>query len=288
MLQENLERNLLMNSADALPVYDSAQRRSPALEELREAFRYRNLIVQMTRRDILTRYKRSVLGVAWTMLTPLGTMLVLTIAFSRAFGISEKGYAAYALSGLMAWIFFSQTTNAAILHLVWGGSLLKHIYIPRTVFALSAAGTGLVNMIISLIPLTVVMLITGVQLKWTILLLPIPILFLAMFSLGLGLLISTIAIYFADVSEMYQVVLTAWMYLSPVIYPERILPEVYRVWIARFNPLYHLIRLFRAPIYDGRVPELSEFAISGGIALITLLLGWLVFSRKADEFAYRV
>ena len=130
-----------MNRAESIPVYDSARRRIPALEELQEILRYRNLLVQLVRRDILTRYKRSVLGVTWTMLNPLGTMLVMTIVFSRAFSTTQ-GYSAYVLSGLLAWNFFSQTTNAATLHLVWGGDLLKRIYVPRTAFAISATGTG--------------------------------------------------------------------------------------------------------------------------------------------------
>lgn len=276
-----------MSDTTVTPIYDSARRGSAALEELRDVLSYQYLIVQLVRRDILTRYKRSVLGVAWTMLNPLGTMLVLTIVFSRAFGATQ-GYAALVLSGLMAWNFYSQTTNAAILHLVWGGGLLKKIYVPRTVFALSAAGTGLVNLFLSLVPLLLVMLVVGVPIRASMLLLPIPILFLTMFALGMGLLISTIAVYFADVAEMYQVVLTAWMYLSPVIYPEDKLPQEIRLWISRLNPMYHLIRLFRIPIYEGRVPELSEFLIAGGIALAALVIGWIVFTRKADEFAYLV
>ncbi len=276
-----------MSNATVTPIYDSAQRGSSSLHELRDVISYRYLIFQLVRRDILTRYKRSILGIAWTMLNPLGTMLVLTIVFSRAFG-TGPGYAALVLSGLMAWNFFSQTTNAAILHLVWGGDLLKKIYVPRTVFALSAAGTGLINLLLSIVPLLVVMLIVGVPIRFSMLLLPIPILFLTMFSLGMGLLISTIAVYFADVAEMYQVILIAWMYLSPVIYPEDRLPAEVQLWISRLNPLYHLIRLFRIPIYEGRVPELSEFLISGGIALVTLLVGWIFFTRKADEFAYRI
>jgi ABC-2 type transport system permease protein len=271
----------------ALPVYDSARRRSAALEELLELLNYRNLIVQLVRRDILTRYKRSVLGVAWTMLNPLGTMIIMTIVFSQAFKTTQ-GYAAYVLSGLLAWNFFAQTTNAATLHLVWGGDLIKRIYIPRTAFAVSAAGTGLVNLVLSLVPLALVMLVTGIPLKVTSLFLPIPILFLVMFSLGLGLLVSTVAIYFADLVEMYQIILTAWMYLTPVIYPIDIIPQVYRVWIMRLNPLYYLITLFRIPIYDGRIPTISELSLAGGIALVTLVVGWLVFTQKADEFAYRV
>ena len=273
--------------ADSAPIYDSSARGLAALDELREIYRYQNLVIQLVRRDILTRYKRSVLGIAWTMLNPLGTMIVLTIAFSRAFNQTED-YAAFVLSGLLAWTFFSQTTNAITLHLVWGGSLFKRIYIPRTTFALAAIGTGLVNLVLSLVPLALVMLVTGVTLSPALLFLPVPILLLAMFSLGVGLLISTIAVYFADVAEMYQIVLTAWMYLSPVIYPASYLPEKIRTWIAWFNPMYHLIQLFRSPIYNGQVPALNEIWVSALVSLLTLLAGWYIFTKKSDEFAYRI
>jgi ABC-type polysaccharide/polyol phosphate export permease len=116
---------------------------------------------------------------------------------------------------------------------------------------------------------------------------PIPILFLAMFALGFGLLISSFAVYYADVAEMYQIVVTAWMYLSPVIYVPSVIPEAYRPLLA-LNPMYHLIQLFRTPLYYGQVPDLSQLLICGGIATFTLVAGWLVFTRKADEFAYRV
>ncbi len=277
-----------MDKAAQVPVYDSSRQGSAALEELRAIFKYRYLVVQFVRRDILTRYKRSVLGVAWTMLNPLGTMLILTIVFSQAFGGSQEGYAAYVLSGLIAWNFFAQSSNAATLHLVWGGSLLKKIYIPRTSFAVSATGTGLINILFSLIPLLIVMLLTGVPIRWTIILLPIPILFLAMFALGVGLLISTMAIFYADIAEMFQIALTAWMYLSPVIYSPEILPEAYRFWITRLNPMFYLIELFRMPIYYGKVPDLSLVMIAGGISIVTLFVGWIYFTGKSDEFAYRV
>ena len=277
-----------MDKTNQVPIYDSDRQGSAALEELRAIFNYRYLVVQFVRRDILTRYKRSVLGVAWTMLNPLGTMLILTIVFSQAFGGSQEGYAAYVLSGLIAWNFFAQSSNAATLHLVWGGSLLKKIYIPRTSFAVSATGTGLINILFSLIPLLIVMLITGVPIRWTIIFIPIPILFLAMFALGVGLLISTMAIFYADIAEMFQIALTAWMYLTPIIYSPEILPEVYRFWITRLNPMFYLVELFRMPIYYGKVPDLSLVLIAGGISIVTLFAGWIYFTGKSDEFAYRV
>ena len=270
-------------------VYDSATRKFPALEELQEVFNYRYLILQLTRRDVLTRYKRSVLGVAWTMLNPLGMMIVLTLAFSHIFRFDTVyGYPAFVLSGLIAWNFVSQTTTAAMVNMVWGGGLLHRIYIPRTSFALAAIATGMVNVTLSLVPLLLVMVATGVPLRLTALFIPIPMILLAMFALGLGLTISTLAVFYPDVAEMYAIAIIGWMYITPVIYPIEILPETYRFWITHLNPMYYLIELFRAPLYYGRIPSLAEIAPAAAIALVTLVIGWIFFTYRSDEFAYRI
>ena len=277
-----------MTHTKTLPIYDSSQKGHPALEELREAFRYRYLIQQIIRRDILARYKRSVLGVAWTMFNPLGTMVVMVIVFSTIFGRNDPGYPAYVLSGLLAWNFFSETTNTTMRNLVWGGGLLGHIYFPRTSFALSSAGTAIVNLTLSMVPLLVVMLFIRAPIRASILFLPVPALFLLLFSLGFGLLLSISAVYFPDVVEMYQIVLRAWMYLTPIIYPEHLLPDVVLQWIRILNPMYHLINFFRIPVHVGRIPTLIEAWPAVLISLLTVIVGWLIFTRRSDEFAYRV
>jgi ABC-type polysaccharide/polyol phosphate export permease len=279
-----------MKSQAVLPVvYDSTRRGSVVLEELREIFNYRYLILQLVRRDILTRYKRSFLGVAWTMLNPLGMMLVWTIAFSQIFRVGDlPSYPAYVLNGLLAWTFFSQTTTASMVNLVWGGGLLNRIYIPRTSFAVAAIGTGLVNIGLSMVPLIVVMFVTGLRVHMSILFAPISVLILAGFALGLGLLISTLAVYFPDIAEMYQIVLMAWMFLTPVMYPVTILPAAYRSYLTMLNPMYHMVMLFRIPIYFGRLPTATELLIPLGISIFFLSLGWLVFTLKSDEFSYRI
>lgn len=268
-------------------VYDAKNKTAKPFEELRQAYNYRYLISQLLRRDIVTRYKRSFLGIGWTMLNPLGTMIVLSIAFSQVFKMTE-GYPAYVLSGLMAWNFFSQTTYASMVNLVWGGGLLKRIYMPRTSFALAAIGTGLVNTLLTIIPMIIVMLVLGVPVKLTIFFTPIPLMLLALFSLGFGLILSTLAVYFPDVAEMYQIVLTAWMYLTPVIYPEEILPENIFFIISTFNPMYSLMKLFRIPIYYGRLPTFEEFLLPALIALVVFIIGWLFFTYRSDEFAYKI
>ena len=266
-------------------IYDSARRGPVALEELRGIFQYRDLIYQLVRRDIVSRYKRSVLGIAWTLLQPLGMMIIITLVFSNMFQ-SVKGYPAYVLSGLIAWTFFAQTTSAIINQIVWGGALMRQIYMPRTSFAVSAIGTGLVNLVLSLIPLILIILFTGLPIRWSFLFLPVSILLLLAFSLGAGLIISTVAIHFPDVAEMYQIILTAWMYLTPIIYPEKIIPEKYQFWLFNLNPMYHIVKMFRTPLFEGGVPDTKTLIAAVVVSSLTLIIGWLFYSKRADEFAY--
>lgn len=265
--------------------YDSQLRKSPAIEELFDVIRYRDLIYQLIRRDIVARYKRSILGVIWTMLQPLGMMLVITIAFSQLFGRVE-GYPVYLLSGLIAWNFFSQTTTAAIHQIVWGGALMRRIYIPHTAFSISSVGTGMVNLILSLIPLLLIMLIAQRPITWAFLFVPIPLMLLTAFALGVGLMLSTLAIHFPDIKEMYLIIVQAWMYLTPVMYPADIIPVTYRDWLLYLNPMYYLINIFRAPIYEGSLPSPNILIIGIAVSVLTLLVGWIYFSSQMDKFAY--
>jgi ABC-type polysaccharide/polyol phosphate export permease len=279
---DNLNR---LNSA--APVYDSAQKVVPLVEEFKELVRYRDLLTQLIARNIKTRYKRSVLGIFWTMLNPLLMMLVLTFVFSEVFKFSVKHYASYALAGISLWNFFAQTTSGAMSELIWGGSLLRRIYIPRTIFACAALGTGLINLLLSLVPLVAIMIITGVPIRPSIMILPVPIVLTAIFALGVALILSRVAAYFADVLEMYQILLTVWMYFTPIIYPKEVVPERLQ-WLLNFNPMYHLIEFFRAPLHEGWFVAPRTVAIAALISVLTLIFGWWYFSRKADELAYRI
>jgi ABC-2 type transport system permease protein len=144
-----------------------------------------------------------------------------------------------------------------------------------------------VNLLLSLIPLVIVMLVTGVPIRSTVLILPVSILLTAMFAFGIALFLSTLAVYFADVLEMYQILLMAWMYFTPVIYPKEIIPEHLR-WIFNLNPMYHLLETFRAPLYVGWLAGPKTLAAAAIAAFATLAFGWWFFARKADEIAYRV
>ena len=115
---------------------------------------------------------------------------------------------------------------------------------------------------------------------------PVSTLLLVAFSLGLGLIISTVAVYFPDVAEMYSIVLIAWMYLTPIIYPESIVPEKYQFWLFNLNPMYHLVKIFRMPLLEGVIPDAKTLIPAVVVSSLTLIIGWLFYSKRADEFAY--
>ena len=268
-------------------IYDSATRPAPFTDELVQLFRYRDLVRELVSRDIKARYKRSALGLGWTMLHPLLSMMVLTLVFSNVFRFSVDNYAVYILCGLVLWNFFSTTTTHAMTQMTWGGGLLSRIYLPKAVFAASSIGTGLVNLALALVPLLVIAVLSGVSLHWSLLVLPGAVALTAMFALGVGLLLSALGVYYTDVINMYEIILTLWMYLTPIIYPIEILPSGVRA-VVELNPMYYFLELFRAPIYAGVVPPGDVWLKALLLATGMMILGWWYFTRKADEFAYRV
>jgi ABC-type polysaccharide/polyol phosphate export permease len=221
------------------------------------------------------------------MLNPLGTMLILSVVFSQLWNMRGT-YPAYIMTNLIAWNFFSQTTAASLNAMLWGSSLFKSIYIPRTSFVIATVGTGLVNTILALVPLVFIFLITKVPLTATIFLLPVSMVLLLAFSLGISLILSTFVAFFPDVAEMYPILLTAWMYLTPIIYPEKTLVNVFGGWLLRLNPFFPVLKVFRLIIFDGKVPTSAEWGIAAGFALGTLLIGWIFFTQKSNSFAYHV
>ncbi len=271
----------------SLDVYDSSSVAHPFVEEIQALIAYRGLVVQFVARAIKTRYKRSILGVLWTMLNPLLTMIVLTVVFSQLFRIQIENFPVYVLCGQLMWNFFSATTSGAMGEMIWSSELIKRIYIPKSVFAVAAIGTGLVNFFFSLLPLLIIALVLDVSLSpamfsW---LLIIPL--LAIFSLGLGLLLSTATVYFADMLPVYNVLLTIWLYATPIIYPLEIVPPQWQ-WIFRINPVYYFVEAFREPLLQGSIPGWGIWLPAIGFALVTFLVGGLVFTARSSEYAYRL
>jgi ABC-2 type transport system permease protein len=270
-----------------LPVYDSSRPRPAIVEEAIELFRYRDLLWRLVHRDLTIRYKRSTLGFLWTMLNPLLTMLVLTIVFSNLFRFQIAHYPVYLLSGVLLYNFFQWGTSQSIHSIIWGGDLMGKIYLPKTIFVAAACLVSLINLLLALVPLALIMIVNHNSYSFALLFLPVPILLTFIFALGIGLFVATLAVFFADIADIYNVSLTVLTYLTPLFYPISVVPKRYLALIY-FNPMYYFVEMFRQPIHSGVLPDgmlvLKAFLIAVGV----FAAGWWFFTKKSDEFAYRV
>jgi ABC-type polysaccharide/polyol phosphate export permease len=275
-----------MSATTALSVYDSAHREPRAVEELKALWRYRGLVVELVIRDIKIRYKRSVLGVFWTMLAPLLNMLALTLVFSALLKQQIQNYPVYFMTGSLFWTFFAQSTSNAASQTVESNEMAKRIYIPRSVFVVSAIGVGLVNLALSIVPLLIILVLTGFPLHSTWYFLPVSIAMETLFAAGVGFILFTLASRFTDVREMYLVLVQTWFFLTPIVYHPSIVPPKYRIALWA-NPMYFLLQTFRKPIYDGVIPAWRLTLTSGGLAVLVLVTGWIYFCNRSDKFAYQ-
>jgi len=266
-------------------VYDSARRAPRWAEEAVQLWKYRGLVHELVIRDIKVRYKRSVLGILWTMLAPLLNMVALTLVFSSILKTAIQNYPVYFMTGSIFWAFFSQTTTTAASQTMASNELAKRMFVPRSVFVASAVGGGLINMVLSLVPLILILGVTGFPFHATWAFLPVSTLIITLFTAGISLLLFTVTTRFADVREMYAVLVQTWFFLTPIVYEPSIVPFRYRV-ILSLNPMYHLIQIFRKPIYDGTLP--SPVLLLGGfsLSLAVLITGWVYFCHRSDNMAY--
>ena len=250
---------------------------------LQNSWKYRHLLEELVRRDIKVKYRRSVLGLAWSILNPLLMMMVITAVFSTVFKFDVENFPAYYLTGSLIFNFVSEATNGAMRSILENSGLIKKVYLPKYVFPLEKVIFAFVNAIFSLIAVAIVFIIIGISPSWTMLLFPIPLIYTLIFSIGIGLILSAVNVFFRDMGHLYGVWLTAWMYLTPIIYPVEALPEAIRN-ILVFNPLFHYVNYFRAVMLYNAIPSMIDNLICLGISLCSLLLGVIIFKKQQDKF----
>lgn len=248
---------------------------------------YRDLIWTLVARDLKVRYRRSTLGFIWTMLQPLLTMAVLTVVFSSIFRFDVDNYPVYALAGIMFWNFFSQSITASMNSLKGNAGLVTKLPLPKAVFPLATTIAGVINFLLALVPLLAILLVTGHPLTPALFFLPVAILLAALFTLGAGLLLSPLAVFFTDIIEMVGVGMTLLMYMTPIFYPMAIVPERF-LWLVRFNPIRSVLEVFRDPIYYGKIPPGQHLAVALFVTLLALLVGAWAFRKSSDRIPFYV
>lgn len=258
-------------------------RRSYVLGVFEAVERYRFLIRQLVSRDFKTKYKRSVLGMFWSFLNPLLMMIVQYFIFSTLFKSDIPNYAAYLLIGIVCFNFFSEVCNLSLYSILGNASLITKVYMPKYIYPLTRVLSSVVNLGISLIPLVIVCLLTGVRFHPSALLAFFFLLCLMLFSLGMAFLLSSAMVFFRDTQFLWSVFSTVWMYATAIFYPETILPENLR-FVLYVNPVYHFIKNIRVCILDGISPDPVMYLLCLGIGLAMLAFGSFVFKKNQDRF----
>ena len=245
--------------------------------------RYGYLMRQLIARDFKTKYKRSVLGVLWSFLNPLLTMFVQYIVFSTLFKSDIPNFLVYLLSGIVCFNFFSEATGMALGSIVGNAALITKVYVPKYIYPVTRVFSSTINLLLSLIPLLAVLLITQTPIRPAVLLLPFGLICLVAFCIGVGFILSTAMVFFRDTQFLWGVISMLWMYMTPVFYPESIIPAKFMP-LYKCNPLYHIIRFIRIILIDGISPEPKAYALCLLVSFLPLLIGAVVFKKHQDQF----
>lgn len=246
--------------------------------------KYYFLMSQLVSRDFKTKYKRSIFGVFWSFLNPLLTMIVQFLVFSTLFTSNTKNYPVYLLTGVVCFSFFNECTAMCLTSISGNSRLLTKVYIPKYIFPLTRTISSVINLLISLAPLAIVCLIMKIELTPQALLFLFFLVCLIIFSLGVGMFLSALMVFFRDIQFLWSVITQIWMYATPIFYAAEIIPEKYQ-FIVRYNPLYHFIGNARKCLIDGISPEPKAFLFCLIFAFGALVIGSFVFKKTQDKFA---
>ncbi|MCI2241763.1 ABC transporter permease [Adlercreutzia faecimuris] len=234
-------------------------------------------------KDFKLKYRRSVLGIAWSVLNPLLMMCVLSAVFSTFFRFQIENFPLYLILGNTIFALMSDSTSSAMSSIIDSAPLIKKIRIEKLIFPIEKVLFTLVNFVISLIAVALVMVFFRIVPTWNLLLLPLLIVYVTIFSAGIGLILATLAVFFRDVLHFWSVIITAWTYATPLFYPIDILPD-WMLAFEKFNPMYHYVTYFRDIALWGNTPGLGENLICLGMALVMLVLGLVIFKKNEKKF----
>lgn len=245
-----------------------------------------SILRELVGKDFKLKYRRSVLGVAWSVLNPLLMMLVMSLVFThfmRGANMPPEIYPVYLIIGNITFGLMSSATNDGMWSIINAAPLLKKVKINRIVFPVQKVLFSLVNFGLSLVAVVLVMVWAKIPLSWNLLFMVPFLVYILLFCIGLGLLLATLAVFFRDVIHLWSVVLTAWTYLTPIFYTMDILPETLQ-HLMKFNPMYQYIDYFRTFLLYQQAPSLEANVACVVMALASLALGYLVFRKNEHKF----
>ncbi len=247
--------------------------------------KYRFLIHQLVSRDFKVRYKRSVLGVFWSFLNPLLMMIVQYVVFSQLFKSDIHNYPVYLLSGLVVFNFFTEGVNQALSSIVGNAALISKVYMPKYVYPVTRVLSSGINLFMSLIPLLFAAAVTKEQFTRAYLMLPYFLLCLVGFTIGFGMVLGALMVFFRDIQFLWGILSMLWMYLTPLFYPLSIIPAGSR-HLYNYNPMYFFVGAVREIVMEGVAPQPAVFFRCTIVTLAALFAGGLIFKKTQDRFIF--
>jgi ABC-2 type transport system permease protein/lipopolysaccharide transport system permease protein len=276
--------------ADFFP--PSPEPRGPSLwlarltEDRREIARFWPVVQNMVVQELRVRYQRSILGFVWTLLNPLLMMAILSWVFA-SLNPGMKNYPLFLFAGMVPWSFLNNCMNDCAFCIIQSEGLIRKIYLPKLVFPLARVAISLVTFVLSLAALFLLLWPLGARLSTAMVLLPLAIALLAIFCLGLGLIVATANTFYRDCGHLVAVVLQAWYFATPILFPITRFPEGAQ-WKLRLNPAYYFIELFHAVLFQGQWPGLGLVATAAVIAAASLGIGYAIFKSQEDKMVFRL
>lgn len=249
--------------------------------------KFQPLLSELISRDIKIKYRKSVLGVLWTLLNPLLMMIVLSVVFSNLFKFDIENFPLYLLSGQIVFNFYNDATSTAMTAIIGNAALIKKVYVPKYLFVISRVFSSFINLMASFTALMLVMIATRAELHWTVILSLIPLALLMLLSLGIGLILAALTVKFRDIMHLYSVFTTVLMYLTPVIYPMSILPE----WLEKIvllNPLTNILMMFRDVMINNTLFDLWSLTVAIVETAFFMAMGLYVFYKNQDQFILNI
>jgi ABC-type polysaccharide/polyol phosphate export permease len=259
------------------------------VRDAKELYRYRAVLTNLVSQDLRIRYQRSLLGFLWTLLNPILMMITLSVVFKHIFQFrgGEGNYALYLFSGMVPWGLLAGTLTESSTCVITNEGLIRKIYVPKLVFPISRLLLNATMLTLSMTALFLLMVPLGARFTPSLLMIPLTIVLYSGFALGLGLIAATVNTFYRDFGHLLSVVLQAWYFATPIVYPISVLPEeiAWRFWL---NPAYPFIRMFQVIIFEGQWPSAMLLLSSAGIAAVVLGIGYVTFKTYEDRLVFRL
>lgn len=246
---------------------------------------YREMLYSLVRQDLRGRYKGSALGFFWTFLNPLLQLVVYTFVFSTIMQTEIEDYYLFLFVAFVPWLFFSVSVSGGSRAVINRQDLIKKIYFPRQILPIAFVTSSFINMVLSFVVVLGALLVSGRGIAWSILWVLLPIMIVEyMLALAITMLTSALTVFFRDLEYILGIVTMAWMYLTPIMYPETMVPEKY-LGIFNLNPVTPIIRCYRTVLYYKQLPDLSDLGVAFVISVIMLIIGNFIFANAQKKFA---